>query len=82
LSPTVFNASGSPVAVQVKEGAGSVVPLTSDDVQVSGLTFKNLSRASTPGIVQVSFTITRVNNSGRSETTFQKLFTGTAEVSW
>jgi type II secretory pathway pseudopilin PulG len=83
LSPTVFSLTGAaPITVQVKEGTGSLVPLTNDKVQVSGLTFKNLSRASTPGVVQISFTLSRVNPNGRNEYDYQKTFTTTAEVAW
>jgi type II secretory pathway pseudopilin PulG len=83
LSPTVFSLTGSaPTTIQVKEGAGAQVSLTNDDVQISGLTFKNLSRASTPGVVQVSFVIGRVNPSNVNEFDYQKTFTATAEVTW
>jgi Tfp pilus assembly protein PilW len=83
LSPTVFSLTGTaPAAIQIKEGAGAQVPLTSDDVQISNLTFKNLSRPSTPGVVQISFVIERVNPRGINEFNYQKTFTGTAEVAW
>lgn len=83
LSPTIFNLSGaSPNAVQIKEGTGATVPLSNSKVTVSALSFKNLSRASTPGVVQVSFTISRVNLSGKNEYDYQKTFTGTATVPW
>jgi prepilin-type N-terminal cleavage/methylation domain-containing protein len=83
LSPTVFSLTGAaPIAVQVKEGTGAQVPLTSNRVQVSSLTFKNLSRASTPGIIQVSFTLSRVNPSSKNEFDYQKTFTDSAEVKW
>jgi type II secretory pathway pseudopilin PulG len=83
LSPTVFSLTGSaPITIQVKEGAGAQVPLTNDDVQISGLTFKNLSRAATPGSVQVSFVIGRVNPNNVNEFDYQKTFTATAEVAW
>jgi len=82
LSPTVFSLSGT--ALQVKEGAsGSNVALTSGDVQMSNLTFKNLTRSGTSGIVQVSFTLTRTNNSGgRNEFDYSKTFTSSAEIGW
>lgn len=72
-------ASGSS-ALQIKEGTGSVVPLTNNKVQVSGLTFKNLTRSGTPGIVQISFTISRVNLGGRNEYDYQKTFTASAAL--
>jgi prepilin-type N-terminal cleavage/methylation domain-containing protein len=83
LSPTVFSLNGvAPITIQVKEGAGAQVLLTSNDVQISGLTFKNLSRASTPGVVQVSFTISRVNANSKNEFDYQKTFIDSAEVTW
>ncbi len=80
-APIVTGGSG-PNALQIKEGSGGVVALTNDKVTLSGLTFKNLSRSGTPGVVQVSFTISRVNGSGKNEYDYQKTFTGTAAVSW
>lgn len=78
----LIDTGGAPGAVQVKEGAGALVPLTSNDVQVTNLTFRNLTRAGTGGIVQVSFTVSRVNPNNRNEYDYQKTFTGSAEVGW
>lgn len=80
LSPTVFSLNGT--TLQVKEGSATNVALTSSDVQVSGLTFKNLSRAGTSGIIQVSFTVTRTNAGGRAEFDYQKTFVSSAELAW
>lgn len=80
LSPTTFDLSGS--TLRVKEGSNTAVPLTSGDVQISNLTFTNLTRSGTTGALQVSFTISRVNNSGRNEYDYQKTFTSTAELGW
>ncbi len=76
--PTIFDlASG---AIRIKEGAGANIPLTNSHVTVSALSFQNLSRASTPGIVRVSFTITYVNPEGRKEYDFSKTFHGSASL--
>ena len=81
LSPTVFSLNGS--VLQVKEGTGVNIPLTSSDVQISNLTFKNLTRSGTSGVIQVSFTVTRTNNSGgRNEFDYQQTFTSSAEIGW
>jgi type II secretory pathway pseudopilin PulG len=80
LSPTVFSLSSG--IVQIKEGAGALTPLNSNKVQVSSLTFKNLSRASTPGSVQISFVMTRLNPNNKNEYDYQKTFTSTAELAW
>jgi len=74
--------TGGSTAAQIKEGSGSAVSLTNNLVQVSGLTFQNLSRPSTPGSVQVSFTVSRLNPNNRNEFNYQRTFTGTAEVAW
>ena len=80
LSPTVFNLNST--TLQIKEGAASAVAMTSSDVQVTSLTFKNLTRSGTPGLVQVSFTLSRTNPSNRNEYDYQKTFTSSAEVAW
>lgn len=78
LSPTVFSLSGT--TLQVKEGVDPAVALTSGDMQISNLSFKNLTRPGTSGVVQVSFTIARTNPNNRNEFDYQKTFTGSAEV--
>lgn len=80
LSPTVFNLSGT--TLQVTEGAAAAVALTSADVQISSLTFTNLTRSGTGGIVQVSFTMGRTNPNSRNEYDYQRTFTSSAEVGW
>jgi len=78
LSPTVFNLSGT--TLQVKEGAAAAVALTSSDVQVTSLTFKNLTRSGTNGIVQISMTLAYSNPSARNAYDYQRTFTSSAEV--
>jgi len=73
LSPTVFSVQNG--VLQVKEGSAAPVALTNGKVTVSGLSFKNLSISGTHGIVQVSFTIARVNPAGKAEYDYQKTFT-------
>lgn len=81
LSPTVFDASStSPAVFQIKEGSGSATPLTNNKVTLSDLSFKNLSRSGTPGVIQVSFTLSRVNTSGRNEYDYQKNFISTVAL--
>ena len=85
LEATVYamiDAAVTPGTIQVKEGAGGLISLTNNKVQVSGLTFKNLSRAATPGVIQISFVISRVNPNNQNEYDYQKSFTATAEVAW
>lgn len=80
LSPTVFSLNGT--TLQVTEGTGSAVALTSNDVQITSLTFKNLTRSGTSGIVQVSFVIQRTNPNSRNEYDYQRTFTSSAEIGW
>ncbi len=78
LDPTLFDLSGS--TLRITEGAGSPVALTNSRVVVSGLTFQNLSRPSTPGIVRVQFTLQYANPEGRYEYQYQKTFYGSAAI--
>lgn len=80
LSPTVFNLDGT--ALQLQEGTGAAIALTSSKVQISSLIFRNLSRASTPGMIQISFIASRTNTSGRNEYDYQKTFTTTVALRW
>jgi type II secretory pathway pseudopilin PulG len=67
-------------AIQVKEGAAANIPLTNGKVQVSNLSFSNLTGSGTPGAVQVNFTIYRINPNNRNEYDYQKTFTSTAAL--
>jgi Tfp pilus assembly protein PilW len=73
LAPTLFSLSGT--ALQIKEGAAAAVNLTNANVQASNLTFTNLSRNGTNGVVRISFTLTRTKNVDRNEYDYQKTFT-------
>ena len=76
--PTIFDLSSG--IIRIKEGTDSAIPLTNSRVIASGLTFQNLSRASTPGTVRIQFTLTHVNPEGRNEYSFSKTFTGSATL--
>lgn len=78
LSPTTFDLTST--TLQVKEGAAAYVALTSDKVQITNLFFKNLSRPATPGLVQVSFDVSRTNLSGRNAYDYQKTFISSASL--
>jgi len=80
LSPTVFSLSSS--ALQVKEGAAAAISLTNNDVQVNSISFTNLTRSGTSGVVQISFVLARVNVNSHNEFDYQKTFTDTAEIGW
>jgi type II secretory pathway component PulJ len=74
--PTVFDLLND--VIRITEGAGSAISLTNSRVTASSLTFYNLSRASTPGIIRVQFTLTHVNSEGRNEYAYSKTFTTSA----
>jgi len=77
-NPTLFDLSSG--ILRITEGANPAVNLTTDKVAVSALNFQNLSSASTPGVVKITFTITYINNAGRNEYDFSKTFTGAASL--
>lgn len=77
LSPTIIDVSGSN-ALEIKEGTGAAVPLTNSLVTVSSFSVQNLSGAGAKGDLRISFTLSRVNNSGRNEYTYQKTFVSSA----
>lgn len=57
--PTIFSLSNGTIMMQ--EGSGSPVALTSNLVIISNLKFRNLSRASTPGNIDVTFTVEHIH---------------------
>src|SRR3989338_4913053 len=76
--PTVFDLADG--AIRIKEGEDPMIPLTNSRVTASAITFQNLSRANTPGIIRIQFTLTYVNPEGRNEYNFTKTFTGSAAL--
>jgi type II secretory pathway pseudopilin PulG len=78
LSPTIFDLSGT--VLEVKEGTAAYIALTTNDLQITNLTFKNLTRSGTAGVVQVSFTITRTNPNNKNEYDYQKTFVTSAAL--
>lgn len=72
LSPTVFSLSSS--VLRVQEGAGATVALTGGKVQITNLTFTNLTRSGTSGVVQISMTLSRVNPSNLNAYDYQRTF--------
>lgn len=76
--PTVFSLSSG--TIQIQEGAGSAVDLTTSPVTASDLTFTNLSQAGTPGTIRLQFTLSYTNPAGRQEYTYTKTFYASASV--
>jgi len=71
--PTIFDLSSG--AIRIKEGSGTVTPLTSSQVSASALTFRNLSKA-----VRIQFTLTYSSSSPQATYSFSKTFYGSAMV--
>lgn len=78
LNPTIFNLSGG--VISITEGVATPVALNNSRVSVSALTFYNLSRGGTPGTIRVQFTLSYINNIGRSEYNYSKVFIGSASL--
>jgi len=61
-TPTVISLSGT--TLQMTEGTGAAIALTPPTVKTASLSFQNISDPSTPGIVQVKFTLTTSYSQG------------------
>jgi len=77
-NPTIFDVQSS--TIRITEGAGSAVNLTSSKITASNLNFQNLSNASPPDVIRISFTLTFINNSGRNEYSYTQKFYGSAST--
>lgn len=71
-SPTIFDLDQG--RVRMTEGAQTPHYLTNDTVEVTGLTFHNLSYAGTSGTVYILMNIRYINQTGRGEYDYQKIF--------
>lgn len=76
--PMVFDLSGS--TLREKKGAAAAVALTAPTVVVSSLTFQNIARASTPGAIRITFTLSYTNPLNSADQLYSKTFTTTAAV--
>lgn len=71
-NPTVFDLNSN--KLRIKEGSAAAIDLTGGVIKVTNLTFTNLSRVSTPGVVRVSFSAERDNQIGRNEYDYKRDF--------
>ncbi|PKL72744.1 hypothetical protein CVV26_00595 [Candidatus Kuenenbacteria bacterium HGW-Kuenenbacteria-1] len=76
--PTIFDLTNG--VIKIKEGTGSNVSITNSRVIVSNLSFSNLSRTNTSGIIRIQFTLIHQNLSNRNEYNFSKTFYGSASL--
>jgi len=78
VNPVVFNLSGG--KIRIIEGANSPVELNSNQVIASALSFVNLSRPATAGLVRFSFTLQYLNDNNRQELNYAKTFYGSLNL--
>lgn len=71
-NPTVFSQAAT--YIYISKGANTPVALNSSLVEISNLTFTNMSQANTPGNIRIQFTLNFINNSGRFEYQWSKTF--------
>jgi Tfp pilus assembly protein PilW len=76
--PTVYDLSSG--VMQVSEGSSSTVDLINGRVTISDLSFDNLSKDNTPGVVRYQFIITHNNSEGRFEYNYSKTFYGSTSL--
>ncbi len=77
-NPTIFGLSAG--VIRITEGVGSPTVLHNSLVTASGLTFQNLTRSGTSGTIRITFTLTRLNPSGRNEYDYAQTFYGNATL--
>lgn len=78
LSPTVFSLSAD--TLQITEGSGTAVSLTSSNVIATAFSAQNLSRSGTPGTIRVNFTLSGASTSGSIPFIYSKTFYGSASL--
>lgn len=78
VNPTVLTLSGGNITIT--EGVGSPVTLNSSRVTVTSLTFRNLSRASTSGIVRIEMTLSYVNTTGKTSLNYSQTYYASASL--
>lgn len=76
---TIFSLSGG--EIKITEGINPEISLTnSTQVTSSGLLFENLSQASTPGTIGISFTLSYLNPNNKNEYNYSRTFYGSATL--
>ena len=78
VNPTLFTLSGT--TLQMKEGAGSYIDLNSSKVKVTNISFTNISRTSTRGIIKIQFTLAYNNSSNTTNFNYSKTFYSSAAI--
>ena len=78
VNPTIFSGSGE--AIYITEGANSAIALTNNEVKVTDLSFTNVSKINTPGVIQIRFTISNTALQTLPEQQYSINFYGTASL--
>ena len=76
--PTIFDLSSG--VIRITEGVDSPINIINSRINVSGLSFHNLSKTDTAGTVKIVFTLSHKNPEGRNEYNFSKTFYGSASL--
>ncbi len=77
-NPTIMNLSGTTIVS--KKGSAAAIALTSPTVQVTKLTFTNLTGTGSKGSVRIALTLINTNPGGRSERTFSRTYYTTVSL--
>ena len=77
-NPTIFNNIST--YIYLSEGVITPIALNSNLVEVSNLSFTNMSKVSTPGNIRIQFDLSFVNNTNRNEYDWTKTFYGSASL--
>jgi prepilin-type N-terminal cleavage/methylation domain-containing protein len=77
-NPTAISESGD--ILYITEGVGSPIALSNNKVKMTNLTFSNLSRPSTPGVIQFRFTLKNIDSAIKAEQQYSVDFYGTASI--
>jgi Tfp pilus assembly protein PilW len=77
-TPVIFSLSGN--TLEMEETPGVTVPLTSKNVEVESVVFRNLSSPNTKGTIRIELRLKHKNSSGRNEYDFKQEFYGSASL--
>lgn len=76
--PTVFDLNGT--TIRINEAGSVAIELNTTKVEASSVTFYNISRVDTPGIIKYEFTLTYDNPENSKEYDYSKTFYGSAAL--
>jgi len=77
-NPTTIDISSG--TLRITEGAGSPTDLTNTFATVSNLLFTNNAYAGTSDTISIEFNLSRVNDSGRNEYSYEQMFYNTGII--